>query len=80
MRRTRRTGRLAVLMGAAAPPYRRCACGRRPTARAMCSNQPKESVMDEDLDLIDLGDAKEATKGWGAPEPREEEPSLPFRE
>jgi hypothetical protein len=46
----------------------------------MRSNQPKESTMDEDLELIDLGDAKEATKGWGAPQPKEEEPSMPFRE
>ena len=43
-------------------------------------NQLKESIMDEDLELIDLGDAKETTKGWGAPTPKEEEPSLPFRE
>ena len=36
--------------------------------------------MDKDLELIDLGDAKEETKGLNAPLPDEESPGLPYRE
>lgn len=34
--------------------------------------------MDKDLELTDLGDAKEETKGWNVLIPAEEEPSMPF--
>lgn len=34
--------------------------------------------MDKDLELIDLGDAKQETKGLYQPAPREEDVSFPF--
>jgi hypothetical protein len=34
--------------------------------------------MDDDLELIDLGDAKEETRGWNIFLPPEEAPGAPF--
>jgi hypothetical protein len=36
--------------------------------------------MDKDLELTDLGDAKEETKGWSDTFPREESGLGPFKE
>jgi hypothetical protein len=36
--------------------------------------------MDKDLELTDLGDAKEETKGWSDNFPREESGLGPFKE
>jgi hypothetical protein len=36
--------------------------------------------MDKDLELIDLGDAKEETKGWNVLRPAEDSPGLIYGE
>ena len=37
-----------------------------------------ESNMEEALELIDLGDAKEVTNGWRTHLPSDEAPGMPF--
>lgn len=76
-----KTERLTSLHTASSQPQKQRLRWRRPrakTPRAMCSNYRKESLMDMDLELIDLGDAKEETKGWNVLIPTEEEPGMPF--
>ena len=34
--------------------------------------------MDEHLELVDLGDAKEETKGWNIFLPAEDNPAMPY--
>jgi hypothetical protein len=50
--------------------------------KRVCQPNVKEQVMNETLDLevVDLGDAKEVTMGPIAPNPAEDHPVLIFRE
>ncbi len=73
--RTRHTGQPTVLIRRGTRPTVATPDGNR-QPKAHRSNQPKESDMDNDLELIDLGDAKEETKGTNAQLPREDDESF----
>jgi len=40
----------------------------------------EDSNMDDEQDVLDLGDAKMETNGWGTEFPREDHPLFPWRE